>query len=132
MYKYLLDTHILLWALLSPEKLSERVAVELKNPENELWLSPITTWEVVLLAEKGKIMLQGDPSDWMKNVLETIPFGEASLNHEISLQSRKIDLPHNDPADRFIAATAQVYDLILITADKHLIAATKNFSVLPN
>ena len=77
-------------------------------------------------------MSKYDPVDWMKKVLETLPFLEASLNHEISMQSRKIELPYKDPADRFIAATAQIYDLILITADKRLMAAAKNFSVFAN
>jgi PIN domain nuclease of toxin-antitoxin system len=63
--KLLLDTHILLWSLLDPDQLSKRVADELESASNELWLSPITTWEIFLLAEKGRIFLDADP--------ETIP-----------------------------------------------------------
>jgi len=116
--KLLLDAHILLWSLIDPGHLSMRVADELENPSNELWLSPISTWEIVLLSEKGRIVLDADPATWLRGVLQRIPFKEAVINHEIAIQSRILDLPHQDPADRFLAATAIVYDLTLVTADK--------------
>lgn len=68
----------------------------------------------------------------MSHVLSTLPFHEAALNHEVAMQSRKISLPHQDPADRFIASPAAVYGLILITADKNLIKGAVDYSVLPN
>ncbi len=68
----------------------------------------------------------------MKNVLDSLPFRQAVLNHEIAMKSRTIQLPHQDPADRFIVASALVYDLTLVTSDKILIQAAKHFSVLPN
>ena len=129
--KLLLDTHILLWSLIDPGHLSMRVADELENPSNELWLSPISTWEIVLLAEKGRIVLDADPATWLRGVLQRIPFKEAVINHEIAIQSRILDVPHQDPADRFLAATAIVYDLTLVTADRRLMTST-HFSVLPN
>ena len=129
MSKYLLDTHILLWSLLDPSALSQKVVVELENDANQLWLSPISTWEVLMLSEKGRIQLDASPIDWMKNVLSTLPFHEAGLNHEVAMHSRKIRLPHQDPADRFIAASAAVYGLTLITADKNLIKGAVDYSV---
>lgn len=59
--RLLLDTHILLWALLEPARLSKRVATALQDPANELWVSPISTWEMILLAEKGRVILEPDP-----------------------------------------------------------------------
>ncbi len=132
MNKYLLDTHILLWSLLEPSYLKDAVATEIDNPDNEVWLSPITTWEILILAEKDRIQLDAPPSEWMKNVLNTLPFKEARLNNEVAIQSREILLPHQDPADRFIAATASVYRLTLVTADRNLIDAAESYSVLPN
>jgi PIN domain nuclease of toxin-antitoxin system len=132
MNKYLLDTHILLWSLLDPSALSREVVVELESDTNQLWLSPISTWEVIMLAEKGHIKLDDSPVDWMNNVLSTLPFHEAALNHEVAMQSRSIHLPHQDPADRFIAASAIVYGLTLITADTFLIQGAANYSVLSN
>ena len=132
MSKYLLDTHILLWSLLEPKHLSEKVAGELDDPANELWLSPISVWETIILAEKGRIRLERDPVSWMENVLATVPFRQAVLNLAVAMQSRSISLPHQDPADRFIAASAAVYDLTLVTSDKYLIESAKSYSVLPN
>ena len=62
-------------------------------------------------------------------MLQELPLREAVINQEVAIQSRYIDLPHQDPADRFLAATALVYDLILVTADRRLFDS-KRFSVL--
>ncbi len=129
--KLLLDIHVLLWSLIDPSQLSKRVADELENPSNELWLSPISTWEILLLTKKGRIVLDADPATWLPDVFERIPFKEAMMNHEIAIQSRILNLPHQDPADRFLAATSIVYGLTLVTADKRLMTST-HFSVLPN
>lgn len=132
MNKYLLDTHILLWSLLDPSGLNPVVARELDDQKNELWLSPITTWEVIVLAEKGRIQLNAPPAQWMQRVLDTLPFREALLNHEVAMRSRSVSLPHQDPADRFIVSSAMVYGLTLVTADRHLIQNAGAYSVLPN
>lgn len=120
--KLLLDTHVLLWGLLEPERLSRRAALELEDPDNELWLSPVSAWEIAVLAEKGRISIEDpDPGEWLRKVLSCAPLREAPLNLEVALQSRSVDLRHQDPADRFIAATALVYDLVLVTADRRLL-----------
>lgn len=129
--KLLLDTHILLWGLLEPERLNRRVAAELQNSQNEIWLSPISIWETMILAEKGRIVLQPDPASWVRTVLNQLAFHEARINHEIALQSRALKLRHRDPADRFLAATAMVCQLTLVTADKNLFAC-RDISVLRN
>jgi PIN domain nuclease of toxin-antitoxin system len=116
--KLLLDTHILLWGLLEPERLNRRVAAEFVNPDNEIWISPINVWETLVLAEKGRIVLQPDPESWVRTVLSQRAFHEARINHEIAFQSRALKLRLQDPADRFLAATAVVYQLTLVTADK--------------
>ena len=132
MNKLLLDTHILLWSLLEPERLSDNVTSELEDSANEIWISPITTWEIIILAEKGRVELNDEPVTWMQNVLDSMPFKQATVNHEVAMQSRLIKLPHQDSADRFIAASAAIYGLILVTADNHLIKAAESYAVLPN
>ena len=117
--KLLLDTHIWLWSLREPDRLGRRVIQELRNRENEIWLSPISTWEALMLHAKGRIRLPPDLAQWLARA--TAPLLEAPLTHEIALISRELHLPHNDPADRFLAATAQVLRLTLVTADSHLL-----------
>ena len=129
--RLLLDTHIWLWSLLAPSNLTPAVTAELVSPENELWLSPIATWEALLLIEKGRVEVDGDPFRWMDDALRAMPFREAALTHEVAVESRHIELPHQDPADRFLAASAKVYDLTLVTADERLLGSDE-FSVLAN
>jgi len=118
--KLLLDTHIWLWSFLEPERLGQGISHELENSQNELWISPISIWETLVLAEKGRVILDPDPETWVRTALSKVPIREAPINTEIALLSRKINLPHQDPADRFIAATASVFGLILITEDGKL------------
>ena len=129
--KLLLDTHIWLWALSAPSLLSPGVAQELKDPRNEIWLSPISVWETLTLARKGRIMVDGDAESWVRQALGKVTLKEAGLNHEVAIRSMALHLAHWDPADRFIAATAVVYDLTLVTADDRLLAC-RQYSTLAN
>ncbi len=121
--KLLLDTHILLWSLSNSKKLPAEIRREIESDSNELWLSPITTWEILILIEKGRIHIShNEPTKWMKNILKTLPIKSAPLNHEVAIKSSQIKLPHQDPADRFIVATSIVYNLELLTVDEKIIA----------
>jgi PIN domain nuclease of toxin-antitoxin system len=117
--RLLLDTHIWVWSLQDIGRLGAGVRQAMRNPENERWLSPISVWEVLILHEKGRLHLGGDLRDWVAK--STAPFLEAPLTHEIVRVSRDLPLPHRDPADRFLAATALVLDLTLVTADANLL-----------
>ena len=121
--KLLLDTHIWLWSLLEPERLGRRLARKLASPDVELWLSPVSTWELAILAERGRVKLDREVGRWVTEALARVPLMEAPLTHEIALESRRLDLGHDDPADRFLVATARVLDLTLVTADERLLAA---------
>jgi PIN domain nuclease of toxin-antitoxin system len=129
--KLLLDTHIWLWSLLAPENLTRRVARALEDPKNELWLSAMSTWELVMLVERKRLTLEKPVDGWIKEALAAVPLREAPITHEIALETRQILLSHGDPADRLIAATARVLDLTLVSADQRLIGA-KGFAVLAN
>ena len=117
--KLLLDTHIWLWSLSETNRLSRRIQRELRHPANELWLSPVSTWEALLLNATGRIHLHGDLEEWLKRA--TAHLREAPLTHEIVLAALQLPLPHPDPANRFLAATAYVLGLTLVTADQRLL-----------
>ena len=117
--KLLLDTHIWLWSLAEPARLGRRLIRELQNPAHELWLSPVSTWEALLLNAKGRISLAEDLSEWLKRA--TSHLREAPLTHEIVVAAHQLSLPHPDPADRFLAATALILGLTLVTADQRLL-----------
>jgi PIN domain nuclease of toxin-antitoxin system len=118
--RVLLDTHIWLWYLLGDNQLSANLQKIIASEENELWLSPISVWETLILAEKGRIELDSEPITWVKKYLRILDVKEARLTYEIAMLSRQLELSHQDPADRFIAATAVHLDLILATVDTRL------------
>ncbi len=129
--KLLLDTHIWLWALLDPDRLSPAVRAALASSENELWLSPISVWEAHLLAERGRVRIDSAPAEWVERMVQALPRREAALTTDIAVASRRLALSHEDPADRFLAATAQVLGLTLVTADARLTNSTE-YAVLAN
>ena len=117
----LLDTHIWLWSLLEPDRLSRRAREQLTSPANTLALSPISVWEALVLAEKERVLLHPDPWSWIRTALSVRPMQEVPVTFDIAFGSRSIRLGHDDPADRFIAATAMVHGLTLVTADRSLL-----------
>ena len=116
--RLLLDTHIWLWFFQGSSRLGRRIAARLRDSENELWLSPVSTWEAVTLHRKGRIKIHDSLPAWLHRM--TIGVQEAPLTHEIAIASASLDI-HEDPADRLIAATAQYLDLTLATADERLL-----------
>lgn len=116
----LLDTHIWFWYLSGSSRLPELVRDLIGRSLEECWVSPISVWELGMLADRGKIHLDRDFRSWLGAALQAMPVKDAVLTREVALWSGEIDLPHRDPADRFLAATALVYGLTLVTVDSHL------------
>jgi len=114
----LLDTHIWIWSKLDPKRIGKRAAAELSNSRNELWLSPVSVWETLVLMQKGRIRVE-DPFAWVDRAAEQLR--EAPLTREIVSVGLSLPLSHADQADRFLAATAKVLKLTLVTADQRLL-----------
>jgi PIN domain nuclease of toxin-antitoxin system len=75
----LLDTHIWLWNDLQPEKISSQVALELASPSNDLWLSPVSIWELALLLEKKRITIPMEFHVWVAGSARDLDLREAPL-----------------------------------------------------
>ena len=129
--KLLLDTHIWIWSVLEPNRLSRRVAGELSSPSNEVWISPVSTWEILALSAKGAITLLPNASEWIAASMTHAAFREAPLTHEVVMSTEQIELINRDPADCFLAATAKTFGLTLVTSDANLIRG-RGYSVLAN
>ncbi len=129
--RLVLDTHIWLWSLSEPGRLSPRVSAALADTGNELWLSSVSVWEFLTLVRKGRLRVAGDADHWLDAALSRAPLREAPVTHAIAIESQRLQLPHWDPADRFIAATSSLLGATLVTADERLIEA-KGLSVLAN
>jgi PIN domain nuclease of toxin-antitoxin system len=120
--RLLLDTHIWIWGAAAPDRLGRNIAKAIDDEKNELWLSPISIWELSILVAKGRIELDDDIDAWVSRTLSQAPYREAPLTNEVALEVPKIRFSHRDPADHFIAASAKVFDLVLVTADPRLLA----------
>ena len=92
--KLLLDTHIWLWYRLGNPRLSTTLQTAIGNEENELWLSPISIWETLILAEKGRLILDPTPEQWIQKSLQELDTKEAPLTNDIAILSRQLELVH--------------------------------------
>jgi PIN domain nuclease of toxin-antitoxin system len=119
--RFLLDTHIWLWAATEPHKLTSEVHRLLSNPEVDRFLSPISLWELSVMVEKKRFALKEDFAVWVQKSITDLNLKETSLVWKVAYEMRYILPHHKDPADRFLAATAIAFDLILVTADQKLI-----------
>lgn len=120
--KYLLDTHIWLWAVMQPDRISKRVAKIIADAQSELLLSPISIWELIILCHKGRFRLHPDIATWVAKSISDLKLEEAPLTMDVALAISSISSSHGDPADQFLAASAKVFDLALITADDQLLS----------
>ncbi len=75
----------------------------------------------MLLAEKGRLALRPNATSWIRQALDGSSVHEIPVSIEIAMASRRIILPHQDPADRFIAASARILGLTLVTSDRALL-----------
>ncbi|OEU48968.1 MAG: twitching motility protein PilT [Desulfobulbaceae bacterium S3730MH12] len=120
----LLDTHVWLWWISNPEKLSNSAvaAIDEAVQINGIVISSISTWEIALLVARGRLKLTIDISDWVRKT-EGLTFVRfVPVDNTISLRS--VSLPgnfHTDPADRIIAATALTMGIPLISKDRKIL-----------
>ena len=111
--KILLDTHIFLWMLTSPERLNDKRRYELETPANEVFLSAMSIAELMIKHAIGKIHVEFDPLEMAKEMrIEILSF---SGDHAMLLG--KMPLHHKDPFDRMIIAQAIVNRLPLMSDD---------------
>jgi PIN domain nuclease of toxin-antitoxin system len=123
--RLLLDTHIWIWAVNDSQRLGRTARRSLENPSNQLFLSPISIWEAHHLEKKGKLKFQGGFDAWLNAALRIIPLSEAAVNFEVVREASRIQLAEPDIGDVFLAATASVFGLTLLTADSQLLGCVR-------
>ena len=118
--RLLLDTHILLWAASSPQKLTNEGRRLLADPDHELWFSVVSIWEIAVKRALGRKDFNFDPGITRRMVLE-FGFRELTLTGEHALQVESLPLLHKDPFDRIMIAQALSEAMTFATSDKLLI-----------
>ena len=111
---YLLDTHILLWWLSEPKKLTSPVFEVISNPTNEIFVSAVSAWEIAI--KKGLKKLKA-PKDLIQ-MLASKDLKQLPILFEHTLAVEKLKPFHNDPFDRLLIAQAKYEKMTIITADK--------------
>ena len=117
-----LDTHVLVWLDQGLPEFGPRCR-ELADralADDGLAVSAITFWEVAMLVERNRLALEFTVDQWRRDLLAA-GLRELPVDGRVGVRAASITGLHRDPADRFIAATAEVHEASLATADRRLL-----------
>lgn len=117
--RFLLDTHILLWALVEPERLPKKARILLEDDANEILFSAASIWEVAIKAQAGRIDFPVLPDEIAAAAKET-GFMELCVSSKHGAAVRSLPLHHRDPFDRLLVAQAITEPARLLTVDSVL------------
>ena len=117
--KYLIDTHVLLWALEDSGKISEKVKGILLDSQNEICLSMASLWEISIKVGLGKLELNQSLDSFL-DIVESGAFTIFGLETNYCKEQGRLPHIHKDPFDRILIATAICEKSILITADDNI------------
>lgn len=115
--RLLLDTHVLLWALRDPGRLSAATAVLLRDRANELIVSAATAWEIATKHRIGKLPGAAGLLLAYSDNLRRLGATELPMTSRHALAAGQLDWDHRDPFDRMLAAQSVIEGLTLVTAD---------------
>ena len=113
---YLLDTHVFLWLISEPEKLSKKVFSILENSKSKLYFSTASSWEIVIKYKLGKIKLE-NPKVLISNELAYYKISVLTINLEHVFQLLKLKPIHKDPFDRILISQAINEKMTFISND---------------
>src|SRR5215467_5274847 len=115
--KYLLDTSVLLKARAGEDALNEKGKLVLSDPEADLYLSAVCTWEISIKFASGALKLPFPPSEFIRDSFARWQFRRMDITHEHAMAAGELPLHHRDPFDRMLVAQAYLEGLTLLTAD---------------
>ena len=119
--KYLIDTHIFLWSLFSPGKISRHAAKIIKDPANRIIVSTITFWEISLKYSLNKLELEGITPDELPEFASKMNFELLSLNAAEAASFYHLPrITHKDPFDRMLIWQAIREKMVLISKDSKI------------
>lgn len=113
----LLDTHVLLWSLSSPERLSQAARKAIEDPANLVFVSAAVSWEIEIKVGLGKLRA---PSDLVTQLVAA-NFQELPISIAHTLAIKQLPNLHRDPFDRIMLAQAKAAGLTFVTADPQVL-----------
>jgi PIN domain nuclease of toxin-antitoxin system len=128
-HKILLDTHVWIWVTAGNSILSPgmRKIIDRAKEREHLLISPISIWEISMLVERKRILLDMDMTDWLKQWVELPGIMVAEFSFQVALLSNRLPgILHSDPADRILIASAYEEHAVLVTADEKILKYGKD------
>jgi PIN domain nuclease of toxin-antitoxin system len=117
--RFLLDTHVVLWALEDHPRLAPAARALLADPANEFWVSAASAWEIAIKVALGKLALRQPLANFESAVVEA-GFETMDVTMRHAAAAAQVATRHADPFDRLLLAQCEVETLKLLTADRHL------------
>jgi PIN domain nuclease of toxin-antitoxin system len=116
----LLDTHAFLWMVTDDPRLSETARSAMADGANQLFLSAVSMWEIVLKAHAGKLHVKGGPARFLEQQARRNRLSPLAIQPAHVLRVASLPPIHKDPFDRLLVAQAQAENLPLITSDAEI------------
>lgn len=114
----LLDTATLIWALGTPERLTDAARAALDDDAEELWVSAASAWEITTKHRLGRLDHVRPLIDDWDTQLDRFGLRPLEISHRHALRAGSYDIAHSDPFDRMIAAQADVEEMTLVSSDR--------------
>jgi PIN domain nuclease of toxin-antitoxin system len=114
----LLDTHVLLWSALDPDRISGTCRDAIEDGENSVFVSAVSAWEIAIKQSIHKLELARPAERWLPDVLRRSGFAPLPVDITAALRVRALPWHHRDPFDRLLAAQAIEEGLTLVTNDE--------------
>lgn len=116
--KLLLDTHVVLWASSSAERISEAARAAIADRSNHVFVSVVTGWEIAVKQAIGKLILPKPAQLWLPGEIEALGYDALALDMEAALGVGSLPLHHRDPFDRLLIAHAIATGCTVVTHDE--------------
>ena len=117
--RFLVDTHVALWALEDHPRLGTVTRTLLADPANEFWISAASAWEIAIKVSLKKLSLRRSLETLEAAVTEA-GFQTLDVTMRHAAAASRMAIEHSDPFDRLLLAQCEMETLKLLTADRHL------------
>ena len=129
---FLLDTHVFLWYITGDSRIHDDLLTQLQNIRNQVWLSVISEWEIIIKYQLGRLPLPEPPRKYIPQQRRKHGLASLSLDENAVVLLETLPAIHRDPFDRMLICQALRHDLVLVTADRKMtdyVAALSSLSI---
>jgi len=118
--KLLLDTCTFLWIVAGAPELSDRARIAFTAPDNDVYLSAVSAWEIAVKHGLGRLPLPSPPSEFVPTMRQQHGINSLALSEDAALLLGKLPALHRDPFDRMLICQATSEGLVLLTPDQQI------------